>query len=118
MGCVPVGSHGWSYAVRKHLANLYVGGELARFSAPHSQSMTINRDNMDGYKPSKLHWHEALDRTSVIMENFNDYVESHPVVLFDDQLGKKAKVITDLLYDLYQEIGHRSHNHSKTEDQS
>ncbi len=52
----------------------------------------------------KFHWHEALDRTSIIMQNFNSNVIDHAVIEQHPELNALAERAIDALYDLYQAI--------------
>ena len=47
---------------------------------------------------------EVMDRASVAMAHFDDFVASHPVVRDDGCLSKKAAVISGLMYQLYNEL--------------
>jgi hypothetical protein len=47
---------------------------------------------------------EVMDRASVAIAHFDDFVASHPVVRDDGCLAKKAAVISGLMYQLYNEL--------------
>ena len=55
-----------------------------------------------------FHYHEALDRVHVSLNNWLDNVESHWVMPENEDLREKAKEISDLMSDLYQAIALRS----------
>lgn len=56
-------------------------------------------------KLDKLSIHEALDRTSVILYTFDDFVVQHSLIQSKKKLSRKANKISTLLHDLYQDIG-------------
>lgn len=58
-------------------------------------------------KIDAFHKHESLDRTSLIVDMFYDYVEQSPYVQSDSILMASAKNITNLLHKFYQEIGNK-----------
>lgn len=60
---------------------------------------------MSKYSPSKLYWHEALDRASLACDFFNENVEQHPAVENDPELKARAVRITELMAEFYQEVG-------------
>jgi len=47
---------------------------------------------------------EVMDRASVAMTHFNDFVAAHPTVRDDDRLAKKANAISTLMCQLYNEL--------------
>ncbi len=47
---------------------------------------------------------EVMDRASVAISHFDDFVAAHPVVCDDAGLAKKAAVISGLMYQLYNEL--------------
>lgn len=53
----------------------------------------------------KFHWHEALDRSAVAAAFFDDNVLEHPVVMEVAALRTRAEQISELLHELYQEVG-------------
>lgn len=55
-------------------------------------------------KLDKYHWHEALDRTSVALEMFEEHVRKHPVVENTLELEEMADKILDDMYALYNRI--------------
>ena len=63
----------------------------------------------DDYKPSKIYWHEALDRSHVACDHFHEYVENHPAVSHDNGLKEAAKKVTAAMADFYQSVGHKYH---------
>lgn len=63
----------------------------------------------DDYKPSKLYWHEALDRSHVACDHFYEYVQQHPAVQHDKELEEAATKVTDAMQDFYQMVGGKSH---------
>lgn len=59
---------------------------------------------------SPIGQHEALDRCFMIQENFYEYIVKHPFILLDSRLFGLANKISDLMADLYQDIGNRDLN--------
>ncbi len=47
------------------------------------------------------HYFELMDRASVALGHFEDFVASHPVVRKDEKLKKKAQKTVDALYGFY-----------------
>jgi hypothetical protein len=45
-----------------------------------------------------------MDRTSVAMAHFDDFVGSHPVVRRNEKLKVRAEEITGKMYELYNEL--------------
>lgn len=52
----------------------------------------------------KYHWHEALDRTSVALEIFEEHVSKHPAVQNNPDLEEMADKILDDIYAMYNKI--------------
>jgi len=50
-------------------------------------------------------YHEVLDRTHVIISQFEEFVMEHPAINKHEELQEKAENIHNLLGALYQEIG-------------
>ena len=53
----------------------------------------------------EFHRHEALDRTFLWLNQFCENVASHPVILASADYSERCEKITDLLAELYQDIG-------------
>lgn len=53
----------------------------------------------------EFHWHEALDRTNMVLVMFSEHVGEHPAVSQTPELKEAADKITVALGNLYQEIG-------------
>ena len=66
-------------------------------------SIAIKRG--DELNMEEFSWHEALDRTSLVLELFERSVCDHPVIRNMSDLQEKAVKISDLLSELYQDIG-------------
>ncbi len=66
-------------------------------------SIAIRRG--DELNMEEFDWHEALDRTSLVLELFERSVCDHPVIRNMSDLQEKAVKISDLLSELYQDIG-------------
>ena len=53
----------------------------------------------------EFYYHEALDRTHLILEIFTDFVVEHPTITSNMDLHGLAETIGDDLAELYQRIG-------------
>ena len=62
-----------------------------------------NSNNMEN-KLTKLHYHEALDRTFLAGKFVEDMLSEHPVYKQNPELNKKLDNVLEILADLYQEI--------------
>lgn len=58
----------------------------------------------------KFHWHEALDRTHIAVDTFNEHIVSHPVIQQMNDLKSAADKASDALMELYQMIGGNKSN--------
>ena len=56
-----------------------------------------------------LHRHEALDRVSVWLDHFSEYIAAHPVISSSPDFSARCEKITDLCGALYQAIGQETH---------
>lgn len=56
----------------------------------------------------KFHYHEALDRSHVIVDMMNDYLLEHPAVSQNKKIKKKVEKAIENLADAYQLIGQKS----------
>ena len=56
-------------------------------------------------KLGHLYYHEALDRTSVVIDIIDDHIAMHPVIQNHKKLRKKVYKALDLLGDVYQAVG-------------
>lgn len=63
-----------------------------------------------GKKPklTEFHYHEALDRTSVICDMVDRHLIQHPVCKLDKEVNKLVEDAAMKLYEAYQLLGHRS----------
>ena len=50
-------------------------------------------------------WHEALDRSGLVLDIFEEYVTPLAVIKNNKDIRKKAVLASEALYDLYQLIG-------------
>ncbi len=55
-------------------------------------------------KLDQFHWHEALDRSMLAFEFFEERVHEHPAVQRTPKLKREAKQISERLFRLYQTI--------------
>jgi hypothetical protein len=56
-------------------------------------------------KLDEFHWHEALDRSLLAFEFFQEHVEEHDAVRKSPALRHLAKDISERMFRLYQTIG-------------
>ena len=49
--------------------------------------------------------HEALDRSSMILNIIDTHLLQHPVIKLDKELKEKVTKSAELLYEVYQELG-------------
>jgi len=56
--------------------------------------------NLDGFD-----WHEALDRSLLAFEFFQERVEEHDAVRSSKKLRQQAKEISERMFRLYQALG-------------
>jgi hypothetical protein len=64
---------------------------------------------MDDNKPQldDFHYHEMLDRCSMMMEIIDNNLQQHPVAKLDNEISKCISEAVDKLYEAYQIIGTR-----------
>jgi hypothetical protein len=53
----------------------------------------------------RFHWHEALDRSLLASEFFDDNVLQHPAIEANQDLRREAAEISKRLFRLYQSVG-------------
>ena len=53
----------------------------------------------------EFYYHEALDRTHLVLEIFTDFVADHPAITSNMDLHGLAETIGNDLAELYQKIG-------------
>lgn len=59
-------------------------------------------------KLTHLHYHEALDRSSVILDMVDRHLIQHPVCKLDKEVAKLVEEAATKLYEAYQLIGDHS----------
>jgi len=59
----------------------------------------------EDFAPGSLGFHELLDRASLVMGFWFDYIHSHPGCITDPALFEKAHLIGQLLYSFYNNVG-------------
>ena len=55
-------------------------------------------------KPGTISFHELLDRTCIIAENFSENIAGHPSA-GNPKIAKRIKRLESELFDLYQKLG-------------
>ncbi len=65
-------------------------------------------DENDEFVLDQFHYHEALDRTHLLLDTWLNMVESHWIMPENEDLRIKAIEISSLMSDLYQSIAERS----------
>jgi cell fate (sporulation/competence/biofilm development) regulator YmcA (YheA/YmcA/DUF963 family) len=63
-----------------------------------------------GVELDDFHRHEALDRVSVWLDHFSEYITAHPVIAASPDFSERCEKITDLCGALYQAIGQETHD--------
>jgi hypothetical protein len=59
-------------------------------------------------KLTELHYHEALDRSSILSNMIDNYLIQHPVCKLDKEVAVLVEEAATKLYQAYQLIGQRS----------
>ena len=58
--------------------------------------------------PDPFHWHEALDRSLLAFEFFDERVAQHPAVQQSPELRREAEEIASRMFKLYQALGSKT----------
>lgn len=58
----------------------------------------------------EFHYHEAMDRTAMIVDIIDTYLVQHPVFKAEKEYSKKVEEAGMILADAYQIIGSISHD--------
>jgi len=53
----------------------------------------------------EFHYHEALDRTHMLLCMIDDHLREHPVVKKHKQLKIRVEIAEDILAEVYERIG-------------
>ncbi len=61
------------------------------------------REDEDAHGVIPGHYFEVMDRASVVMAHFDEFVVSHPAVRMNDRLKEAAQKTVDALYGFYSE---------------
>jgi hypothetical protein len=59
-------------------------------------------------KLTEFHYHEALDRASLIGDMVDRHLIQHPVCKLDKEVNKLVEEAATKLFEAYQLLGHRS----------
>jgi len=59
-------------------------------------------------KLTQLHYHEALDRASIIGDNIDRHLIQHPVCKLDKEVSKLVEEAATKMWEAYQLIGSKS----------
>jgi hypothetical protein len=57
------------------------------------------------FGPGSLGYHELLDRSYMLMDNWESFITSHPTTLLDPERYRKAQEIADAMTSFYQLVG-------------
>jgi hypothetical protein len=57
------------------------------------------------FGPGSFGYHELLDRTFLLMDNWESFIATHPATLLDPERYRKAREIADAMADFYQFVG-------------
>lgn len=52
-------------------------------------------------KLDEFHYHEVVDRTSLLLDTFFEKIEEHPAVLANSELLQKAENVVKEMYEFY-----------------
>lgn len=56
----------------------------------------------------QFHYHEALDRASIICDNIDNHLLQHPVCKLDKEVSEKVEEALSSLWEAYQILGSRN----------
>ena len=59
-------------------------------------------------KLTQFHYHEALDRSSVILDTIDRHLIQHPVCKLDKEVAKLIEEAATKMFEAYQLLGDRS----------
>jgi len=48
--------------------------------------------------------HEAVDRSFMVAENWEHYVQNHPAILMDPEIYRMSKIVSSMMYEVYNSI--------------
>ncbi len=57
------------------------------------------------FGPGSFGYHELLDRASILVDNWDSFIASHPSTLLDPDRYRKAREIAQAMADFYQLVG-------------
>lgn len=60
------------------------------------------------HKLTELHYHEALDRASILLDGIDRNLIQHPVVKLDKEVAKLVEEAANKMAEVYQLLGDRS----------
>lgn len=58
----------------------------------------------------QFHWHEALDRTHLVLSNIDDFLIQHPVLKLNPEIRKHVEKASENLTEAYSMLGEESLN--------
>ena len=58
-------------------------------------------------KLTESHYHEAMDRASVLLDNIDRHLVQHPVCKLDKEVGELVEEASQKIYEAYQLLGHK-----------
>ena len=58
-------------------------------------------------KLTESHYHEALDRASVVLDNIDRHLIQHPVCKLDKDVAILVEEASTKMYEAYQLLGHK-----------
>ena len=58
-------------------------------------------------KLTELHYHEALDRSSIILDTIDRHLIQHPVCKLDKEVSKLVEEAAQKIYEAYQLLGEK-----------
>lgn len=68
------------------------------------KTILVEEKKEDNVKLTKFHYFEAMDRMSVVLGQYDEYIASHPAVKQNKKLLKFAEKLTSKMYDFYGKL--------------
>lgn len=66
-------------------------------------------------KLDQFHYHEALDRLNIIIDNCDGHLMQHPVIKIESDVKQNVEKAIEYLYKAYQQVGTISNNRFENE---
>jgi hypothetical protein len=69
---------------------------------------------MENNKINSGHYLELMDRLHILASTLNDHCLEHPLTECDEEIRKAIEIATELTYEAYQVVGHKSYEYDET----